>query len=302
MVMVDHRKHNRDYFYKYTSAATAIKILESNSVRYSSPLLFNDPFDIQSGLHYDFDLNALPDKILDRMEQLVNQDANPTFLQNDEMAQAIRQMRERRPTAGFPRERMRELFRPVLVSMTQDMIVMQRQYQDKWWNDFLPRLRVFSVTEEKDNLLMWAHYAKDHTGVVFEFRVLAEQDNALCIAQPIRYRRTPPSLFTEAQHINTLFSLGVLDETQLLEYAYIKSDIWAYEKEWRVWDLEPAILDELHSTYPLYENEIGAVYFGCRIDPDLRARIIQLLASYPNAKAFQARKSADAFKLSFDAA
>jgi hypothetical protein len=148
---------------------------------------------------------------------------------------------------------------------------------------------------------MWAHYAKDHTGAVFEFRALAEQDNPLCIAEPIRYYKTPPSLFTEAQHIDALFSLGVLDESQLLEYAYIKSDIWAYEKEWRVWDLKRAMLDELHSDYPLYANELGAVYFGCRIDPDIRTRIIQLLAGYPNAKAFQARKAADAFKLNFDA-
>jgi hypothetical protein len=148
---------------------------------------------------------------------------------------------------------------------------------------------------------MWAHYAKDHTGVVFEFRALGEQDNPLCIAKPIRYCKTPPSLFTEAQHIDTLFSLGALDETQLLEYAYIKSDIWAYEKEWRVWDLKQGMPDELHSDYPLYTNELGAVYLGCRIDPDIRTRIIQLLAGYPNAKAFQGRNARDAFKLHFDA-
>ena len=67
----------------------------------------------------------------------------------------------------FPKERMRVVFRPWLVSMTQKMVALQTQYQETWWKDFLPRLRVFSVTEEKDNLLMWAHYAKDHTGVVF---------------------------------------------------------------------------------------------------------------------------------------
>jgi hypothetical protein len=63
----DHRKHDRDHFFKYTSATTAVKILESSAVRYSSPILFNDPFDVQSGLHFDFDIDLLPDKLLDRI-------------------------------------------------------------------------------------------------------------------------------------------------------------------------------------------------------------------------------------------
>jgi hypothetical protein len=71
LIVTDHRKHNRDRFFKYMSATTAVKILTSSAVRYSSPVLFNDPFDVQSGLHFDFDIDLLPDKILDRIEVLV---------------------------------------------------------------------------------------------------------------------------------------------------------------------------------------------------------------------------------------
>ncbi len=205
---------------------------------------------------------------------------------------------------SFPKVWLKEHFRPALIGLTQKMIALQRQLQDKWWRDFLPRLRVFSVSEEKDNLLMWAHYAKDHTGVVFEFRVLAEQDNPLCVAKPIRYCATPPPLFSETKEINTHLSLlGEVDEnTLMVDYAYIKSDIWAYEKEWRVWTLMDEAGDKLHSEYPLYPNEIGAVYFGCRIDFDVRSNVIHLLSGHPNAMAFQARKAFDKFRLEFNVA
>lgn len=42
--------HDRSRFYKYVSAETAKIVLETKQVRYSSPLVFNDPFDVQTGL------------------------------------------------------------------------------------------------------------------------------------------------------------------------------------------------------------------------------------------------------------
>ena len=76
-------KHNRRIFYKYTSASTAAKIIEHRSVRYSSPRTFNDPFDVQSGLHFDFDIRLLPEKILRRMEALVRSEAKPQVSATD---------------------------------------------------------------------------------------------------------------------------------------------------------------------------------------------------------------------------
>jgi hypothetical protein len=301
MIMTDHRKHNRDCFFKYTSATTAVKILESSAVRYSSPLLFNDPFDVQSGLHFDFDIDLLPDKILERIEKLVAPDTKPNVSEADPFGQAILAMWEQKATHGFPRERMRELLRPELVLLKEKSVKLQAQYQNKWWGDFLPRLRVFSVSEDKANLLMWAHYAKDHTGVVFEFRVLAEQDNPLCVAKPAQYCRIPPPFFTEEQLIDGIVSACPIEpDAALLQYATIKSDVWVYEKEWRVWDLEDGARHPLHSDYSLYPNEIGGVYFGCRIDPDMKTAITRLLSSHPNARVFQARKAHNMYRLDFD--
>jgi hypothetical protein len=40
------RRHDIASLYKYLSAATAIAVLNSQALRYSSPVLFNDPFDV----------------------------------------------------------------------------------------------------------------------------------------------------------------------------------------------------------------------------------------------------------------
>jgi Protein of unknown function (DUF2971) len=244
----------------------------------------------------------LPDKILDQIERLVSLDTRPDVPITEPFGELVIRMWEMKPTHGFPRERLRELARPLLVVLKEQTVLFQHQYQRAWWNDFLPRLRVFSISETKDSLLMWSHYSKDHTGVVFEFRVLPDQDNPLCVAKPVQYCRVPPAFFSEAEWLDDIFGVRDLDTTGFyFRYAYMKSEIWAYEKEWRVWDLLPQAQDTLCSTYPLRANEIGAIYLGCRIEPTIRATIIRLLAAHPTAKIFQASKASDEFRLDFNA-
>jgi len=295
-------EHDKTFFFKYTSALSAKKILETSKVIYRSPREFNDPFDVQSGLHFDFDIESMPDLILAQIEKLVSLKDRPEISSADPFGELVLRMWEKKATHGFPKEKLRELARPPLVFLKEQMVLFQKQYQDAWWNQFLPRLRVFSISETHDNLLMWSHYSKDHTGVVFEFRVLPEEDNPLCVAKPVQYCKISPALFSEREWLDEIFGVRELDISAFyFRYAYIKSDIWAYEREWRVWDLLPQVEEKLHSYYDLRPNEIAAVYLGCRISSDEKATLLRLLSNYPNAKIFQARKAVDEFRLDFDA-
>ena len=300
--MLSQPRHSRERFFKYTSAATAIKILETGAVRYSSPLLFNDPFDVQSGLHFDFDIGSLPAQLFHRIEGLAASPTRPNLSEDDPCGKAILFMWDRRITQGFPRERVWEACEPLLGELTDEVINFQAEYQ-KMWDEFLPRLRVFSVSEERDSLLMWSHYGQSHTGAVLEFLVLPDEDNPLCVAQPVIYRSAPPPLFTEEQWLDDILSIQDLDlDEQYRRYAYVKSDVWSYEKEWRVWDLLPARRDTLFSDYPLRPDEVGAVYLGCRMDGPSKVSILSLLSGeYPKARVFQARNATDQFRLYFDA-
>lgn len=287
-------------FYKYLTPDTTLAILETQSVRYSSPLAFNDPFDIQAGLHFEFDLSGLHEKTIDRIHTLAAAPSAPNVDSNDVWGQLVLKIREYFPTHGFNRQHLIKLTAPPFVELNRTIAVTQEQYQAHWREKLLPSIRVFCVCEECDNLLMWSHYAKDHTGAVLELWSLPEEDNLLSIARPIDYNSSPFPFFTEAEWIDDLTGIKKLDFDALHQkYAYAKSELWKYEKEWRVW-YPNSNSNKLFDTVPLRQSEVASIYFGCNADSDfIRKSLEQCRISFPNVTAFQAHKSSTSYALEF---
>ena len=294
-------EHNKERFFKYTTAETLVSILEASTVRYSSPLLFNDPFDAQSGLHFDFDIQLFPDKLLAHIKNLVSLPTKPDFPASSPWGEAIQFLWEKRIEHGVLPDDLWNTIHSLIHQLKGQMVQLQSGFR-KGWDDYLPRIRVFSVAEEKDNLLMWSHYAKSHTGVVIEFLVLPQEDNPLCAAGQAIYSQNPPSLFTQQQWMDDILGICPFDLNELYtRYAYVKSNIWAYEKEWRVWDLIQVQQGVLYSDYPLHEKEIGAIYLGCKMSPDDRTKLVKLISQkQPHARIFQARKASEEYRLDFE--
>ena len=146
---------------------------------------------------------------------------------------------------------------------------------------------------------MWSHYAKNHTGVVFKLAVVPELDNPLCTAGPIIYKKTPPVFFKIEDWIDELVGIKEIDHEKLYwEYAYTKSEIWAYEQEWRVWDLLPEAKPELFTDYPIYPQELSAIYFGCKTKKEAKKEIISLAKEInKEVRFFQVDKIPDEYKL-----
>ena len=99
-------------FFKYAAPETALAVLRNKSVRYSSPLKFNDPFDFQSGLHFDFDLDTLRTRIYDKLDGLVAAREAPVVDAQDPWGKIVLFVREKYPTHGFPRERLEQITAP----------------------------------------------------------------------------------------------------------------------------------------------------------------------------------------------
>ena len=79
---------------------------------------------------------------------------------------------------------------------------------------------------------------------------------------------------------------------------YVKADVWAYEKEWRVlggWEDEKTTED-----IPFRLKELTAVYLGCRMSDVDREQIKAVVREkYPHAVIHVATKSARRFALEF---
>ena len=288
-------------FFKYLAPETALSVLRSRTIRYSSPLTFNDPFDVQSGLHFDFDIDALQGKILDRLEKLAAATEAPSVDKHNPWGTVVRRVHQLYPTHGFPRDRWEKKTGFVFDWLVRLIKTEQEKYQKHWWKNLLPGLRIFCISEVRDNLLMWAHYAKDHTGAVFEFLSLPDKDNELSVAEPVVYVDQPPPLLTEDELLDHILSGRELDKDDVGKgYVYTKSKHWQYEREWRVWyPLVPAP-GILYEDYPIWPPEFAAVYIGCRANSAFVSEVVSLTrGGFPATRIYQARKSETAFTLEY---
>lgn len=135
-------------------------------------------------------------------------------------------------------------------------------------------LGVLSLTEELDNILMWAHYGENHRGVVIEFHLDTPD---LLIPSPGGdvLNRLGAVLYTSRK-------LKILPFPQdIVDALFRKSNEWSYEREWRI----VRTLNRLRESSPgsevyvcdLRPETIKSVVLGARIDPDKAKTIIDLL-------------------------
>jgi hypothetical protein len=195
MISEKYPTHDKSHFYKYASAETAHKILQSKKFRYSSPLLFNDPFDVQTELLFDFDKETFPGLVFDEIENIILDRKKVDLNIEDEWGLAITLLKNRSKKEGYNRNHVKSMIIPFIQALTQVMDKTRLDY-NKMWRDYLPRLRVFSFSEVNDNILMWSHYSDNHEGVVFKLKVIPEIDNPLCAAGKIIYKKKLPYFFT----------------------------------------------------------------------------------------------------------
>lgn len=96
---------------------------------------------------------------------------------------------------------------------------------EKYRDVLLPRLPIFCISGTSTNVLLWSHYARNHTGVCFQFNanstdLIGAKRIIYCIKRPeVNLIVRPP---TEK-----------MMETTLL----VKAKDWEYEQEWRVFSL-----------------------------------------------------------------
>jgi hypothetical protein len=295
------RKHSRDIFYKYTTANAAKLILSNGTFRYSCPLLFNDPFDCQAGLHLDFNKDTFVSMFLDRVEELVISDSPPTFASFNRYSEATLMMREKYPTHGFPKKRVLEKMGPIVQLIADKIIETHKAMRNNWEISF-KRMRLFCFSELFDNILMWSHYSDYHRGVVLAMKVAetAEEDDPLWIAQPVKYIKKSTPLFSQ-NHIDEILGIIPSKYKSLFDvYAYAKYDVWEYEREWRVFDLTDTPDENQYEDNRFNFNKIAAIYFGCRCDERDINEIASIVKSRKkDVRLFKAFKHDYDFKLEF---
>lgn len=117
--------------------------------------------------------------------------------------------------------------------------------------------RIFSLTERNDSVLMWTHYARNHTGFCIEY------DASPDLWEGYFLRCVHPVVYTDSLINIGRFLISENAWEQFISFmlpAFFKAKDWEYEQEWR-FVLSYGILDgNLHDALP-----IKAIYAGARI-------------------------------------
>ncbi len=91
------RRHDRQFFYKYVTVKVAKIVLTTRKLRWSSPLLFNDPFDVTQELRLNFDEAKLNTVLTDRYASLIEQGDPTNSVKHPELAFLLRMLMHANP-------------------------------------------------------------------------------------------------------------------------------------------------------------------------------------------------------------
>ncbi len=234
--------------YRYMSAQRAESILAESKLYFCAPSSFNDPFDCQ---------------------------IRPSFYGSKELYRriAFRLATDRSP--GLSRNARRGMVRNVREKTNPRFF---EEIFEKWQHEFLNKSGMLCMTEKRDDILMWSHYADGHRGVCLEFEY-AIGKGFFGQALPIRYLSHFPQL-------NFAKTFGSRRATQradfLLEFGNTiflsKASQWSYEKEWRLIEFAMEGFNKfgLRSFPP---EALKGVILGCQVLEGTRNRISKLVTS-----------------------
>ncbi len=182
-----------DYFYKYGSMQKPKYLKEAlleNKIWFQSPLKLNDPFDCRPRVVAWGQKQGLIKALRARIKQ-----RNPNIPRNELRTGVERAYKTLRK----------------MDDLTEKLEVLFGQRG------------VYCLSERKENLLMWTHYADNHQGYCLEFssRIKGPLSNK---PSRIQYQREYPIIRFTQQSSGERGRAGFLT----------KASDWEYEKEWRL--------------------------------------------------------------------
>jgi hypothetical protein len=112
---------------------------------------------------------------------------------------------------------------------------------------------VCSLSARPDSVLMWSHYATNHTGICLRFLLPSDW------VHPVVYAKERPVL----NRIKTALSVEK-DWDAYMRALFTKADFWAYEEEWRI------LGNEGPEERPFYPKFLCGIIFGARATVETR--------------------------------
>lgn len=278
--------------FKYVNLHGATEILKNGSLLFSSPLYFNDPFDVSIQTLFGYD----PLDLISHSKAFVDLITSTTDFPE---------------TNGFDSsisiQMLHSLYRSATSSKKEALL--KSLNPDVLWNkenlknealDITMKMKalyscagILSATKRHDNYLLWAHYADKHQGAVIEFQANVQKDSMLTLMEDVDYTDERPFLYDSHEDFlkKSIFktSNDILDIYNR-KITKTKSLEWRYEEEIRLY--QPMLVNipegKKYHLLDYHHDEIQSIFLGCKMsttEKDLISSLAQ--EKNPNVKIYE---------------
>lgn len=248
------------YKYRGLKKDFHLRLLTQNEIYFSSPQDFNDPFDC--GIVPNFRLLNSEEKI----DQFVNR--------------IVISAKNANPSLDV--EKNRQVFKNRLIN---DFDATINIYQELDKKQQIETYGIYSLSKHWDSILMWSHYAENHTGFCVGFKIeKLKEINEFSLGHPVEYNDKFPEI-------------NPLDEDLLenhIRKVNYKAKSWEYEGEFRLFThIGPTIKNR---TLKLPDECFSEIIMGLRF-PNNQIDMMKMLAKQKGIKLFQVIPVDRQFKL-----
>lgn len=239
------------FLFKYCDAR-GVDILQNLRLRVTPPIEFNDPFEFMPKVDMGFTRDGMEKRMSSR-----------------KLLRGIwRKIDSHLDFEAFREAYMKELHRPSARHVRETLIELQSaatRAKDGLLTFMSKRFGVVCYSEIADDILMWAHYAKSHQGLVIGFNVQHRFFRNRENLTPVIYRSERVDAFCDQR--------GLKLREPVHSIFRSKSPHWGYEREWRqfFW-LRKSTKMGTENGHPLYFQKlpptaISQVILGSRCSP-----------------------------------
>lgn len=258
-------------FYKYLSASTAKIVLANSTLRWGSPLSFNDIFDVPTELAAFSATEIATASINFALDQFAKMGLRELSSEQRVEALAVCSLA------------------PLLTAEEISRAEVSLENFRKQWRDEVPRMRILCLCTQPDVAAMWGLYADSNKGVVLRFDSLSAFDPPWLAARPVTYSDILPR-FMRPEGVMEAVLAG--PQSLFAELCFKKTTDWSHEREWRVLSWMMPGDSGLTSDWPFFPETLTEVVLGPRISKEDRAEIEGLMArNFPHARLSQAMPS-----------
>ncbi|MDP5240446.1 DUF2971 domain-containing protein [Uliginosibacterium sp. 31-16] len=245
-------------FFKYVTINTLEKILDGKSLKFTNPLDFNDPFDC------NFPGYSLSKKQIEKSTKNAFKKLGVNISSIKNISNEINQLHAK---------------------IHNELEIHLSAVRDDW-DKLISKYRVLCVTDKRDNILMWSHYAESHKGAVIgiDFSFLSDKKPDLVTYErygdwfkrkiDLEIDKSIHSIVrstfdgSSSNYTEDSFSENVM--AAMAEYFYFKRNDWRYEREHRLVVQSGALSNDL---YPIPHTSIKEVVFGVNTESETAKRI-----------------------------